>query len=96
LPEINVTGYREVGGINYPIFGIGHGDDSNDFYGYAGGMSDWQFGFESANPPNEEFADMFVGWTYNTWGRRVGNTSSLAYQCMQHMATFMPDYLLGR
>jgi RHS repeat-associated protein len=96
LREINVTGYQEVGGINYPIFGIGHGDSNNDYYGYAGEMSNWQFGFESSYPPNEEFADMFVGWTYNTWGGRLSDTSSLAFQRMQHMAAFMPGYILGR
>jgi RHS repeat-associated protein/CSLREA domain-containing protein len=96
LRPLSVSGYEEIGGIQYPVYGINHGTGDNDFFGYQDDMNYWQFGFTSTLPVNEEFADMFVGWTYNTWGRGSADTSSLAYQRMQHMATFMPGYLLGR
>jgi hypothetical protein len=88
-----IVGTQNVGGIDYPIYGIQHGDAGNDFYGYAGDMGEWQFGFESSLPANEEIADMFVGWVYGNWGGRLNDTASLAYQRMNHMATFMPVYL---
>jgi len=47
---------------------IMHQDPTNYLYfGYAGGVGDWQFGWEGSQV-QEEFADMFIGWTYNTWG----------------------------
>jgi hypothetical protein len=33
--------------------------------GFAGGMDIWQF--DLLCDPAEEFADMFVGWTYSMW-----------------------------
>jgi RHS repeat-associated protein len=49
---------------------IEHVDNSNPnhprYYGYAGNVGYWQFGWDG-DRSQEEFADMFVGWTYNTW-----------------------------
>jgi RHS repeat-associated protein len=36
-------------------------------YGYAGGRGFWQFG---QGGYDEEFADMFVGWTYQKWDEK--------------------------
>jgi hypothetical protein len=41
-------------------------DGNQRYYGYAGGHGFWQFG---SGGLEEEFADMFVGWAYNTWGQ---------------------------
>jgi RHS repeat-associated protein len=43
---------------------IMHYDEQNNLYfGYKGGLGDWQFG-SVGSQSQEEFADMFVGWTY--------------------------------
>jgi hypothetical protein len=50
----NATGRYECDPIN-----------TRNCYGYEAGKGQWQFG---QGELGEEFADMFVGWTYNTWG----------------------------
>jgi hypothetical protein len=47
------------------------GDPIDPFYGFAGGGSDWQFGYYNTDQYWEIFADMFLGWVYDRWG--VGN-----------------------
>jgi RHS repeat-associated protein len=45
-----------------------------DYFGYAGGHYSWQFGKDPESQSAEEFADMFVAWTYGQWGQyRTGN-----------------------
>jgi hypothetical protein len=39
------------------------------YYGFASGYEHlrWQMSTTNANTANEIFADMFLGWTFNTW-----------------------------
>lgn len=43
-----------------------HTDSTGRGFGFAGGWENWQFGM--ANTSSEVFADMYLGWVYNTWG----------------------------
>jgi hypothetical protein len=47
-----------------PSFPDRHNDDPNP-QGFAGPRYNWQQSASGA--PGEEFADMFIGWTYNRW-----------------------------
>ncbi len=66
-----------------------YGNRSNDYWGFAGGRNNWQF----TNPGEgfgqfiEVFADMFLGFTYNSWG-----TSDLAKQRSAWMTDIMTFY----
>ena len=54
--------------------------------GYAGRRFTWQQ--SNSGTPNEEFADMFLGWAYNRWEDSVaGRTRS------QWIATNMPNWI---
>jgi RHS repeat-associated protein len=44
----------------------GYTDDGGGNWGFAGGKGTWQFGLNDT--PGEVFADMFLGWVFNTWG----------------------------
>jgi len=39
---------------------------SDEYWGFSGGWEEWQFGQDDS--VGEVWADMFVGWTFNTWG----------------------------
>ncbi|HWR64713.1 MAG TPA: RHS repeat-associated core domain-containing protein [Bellilinea sp.] len=68
---------------------IDWGNIRSDFYGYADGFDDWQFGY-SGHSGSEEFADMFVGWIYGTWG-----TTDMATDRSQFMTSHMSGFLGG-
>jgi hypothetical protein len=79
-----------------PLNGEGniiHNDTPSTNYGYAGGFASvdaWQFGY-GGDRRREEFADMFVGWTY---GNRFNtDRESLGPQRADHMSTHMGGYL---
>jgi RHS repeat-associated protein len=44
---------------------------------YENGFAGPPFGWQQSKDltPNEEFADMFIGWTYNTWGNNPAGSS---------------------
>ena len=71
-------GRESYGGANNP----------NPFSGFAGGMNDWQFSVNELNSTYEVFADMFVGWTYNTWAPGPVGANRDAY-----MNAIMAGYL---
>lgn len=55
-------------------------------FGFAGPAYGWQ---QSVDPsPEEEFADMFIGWVYNTWAMDELGTARL-----QFMALCMPQWI---
>ncbi len=60
---------------------------SSDYCGFAGDPYQWQQSISGA--PEEEFADMFIGWAFNRWentelGRESGQARS------NFMNTYMP------
>lgn len=62
-----------------------------DYYGYAGGHYVWQFGKHPANRSGEEFADMFVAWTYSSWGAPDPVTGINEKQSFMH--ALMPNLI---
>jgi hypothetical protein len=69
---------------------IDPGNTIKGYYGYAGPFDIFQFGYASALPSREEFADMFVGWVLNRWDLTV----QLGQDRAAHMNTVMPAYIL--
>jgi hypothetical protein len=67
-----------------------YGSPENDWWGFAGGQNDWQFSQpgEGFGQFIEVFADMFLGFTYNSWG-----TSDLANDRSNFMIETMTSYL---
>jgi hypothetical protein len=68
---------------------IVHNDQYGTFFGYAGDFDQWQFGV-SGHRGSEEFADMFVGWAYGTWG-----ITDLAKVRSQSMSAHMYGLFFG-
>jgi len=58
----------------------------NNYYGYYGLCYDWQMSCHKT--PAEEFADMFIGWTYDKW-----ETSPQGIIRKQWMDTNMPIFI---
>ncbi len=67
-----------------------HTDEYGRYYGFAGGWDNWQFGWD--NTASEVFADMFIGWVYNTWDLS-GRDGGLGTQRMTLMNSKMPLWL---
>jgi hypothetical protein len=66
-------------------------DSESTFYGFAGEKNDWQFaGTDQTHFPGENFADSFLGWTYNTW---EPGESGLGARRSNYMNTQMNIYL---
>jgi hypothetical protein len=63
-------------------------DRTNPYWGFAGKFNDWQFAVTFKDQSLEVFADMFLGWTYNTWGPGMGGANRRYY-----MNNMMPVYL---
>jgi len=88
----NITGKsaQKVPGCLLRPYGdiIDHGNAENYYYEYASGAR--QFGYSTANPGSEEFADMFLGWVYQDF-----NTDSLSLgpQRSAYMNEYMSGYL---
>ena len=66
-----------------------HTDKYGHWYGFAGGWEKWQFGW--TNEPGEVFADMFLGWFYNTWD--FAHPEGLGFQRQDHMNKKIPDII---
>jgi RHS repeat-associated protein len=66
-------------------------DETGRFYGFSGGWDDWQFGWD--NTQSEVFADMFVGWVYNSWDPR--HRQNLGTLRQTHMSTNMLGWITG-
>jgi hypothetical protein len=56
-----VLHWTQINDYHFPMRGRG----DSVLNGFAGGMDIWQF--DMLCDPAEEFADMFVGWTYSMW-----------------------------
>lgn len=64
-------------------------DIDGNFYGYHGAHFQWQFGKTAGDAQGgEEFADMFVGWTYGKW-----ENSSIGINRQNFMNSLMVSYL---
>lgn len=93
----NVIGGDGAGGVPAGLMRpmvagvIDHVNEVGGFYGYAGAFNDFQFGYSSALPSSEEFADMYVGWALNRWDLTV----QLGIDRQFHMNTVMPGYIIS-
>jgi hypothetical protein len=68
-------------------------DESGRFHGFAGGGGDWQFAVSNKESTVEVWADMFLGWTYDTWGGDDRGTARQAYmnnQMGSYIGLFIP------
>jgi hypothetical protein len=65
-----------------------HVDEYGRYYGFAGGWDDWQYGYD--NNQSEVFADMFVGWAYNSWD--LAHPESLGLLRQAHMNIYMANW----
>jgi RHS repeat-associated protein len=73
---------------NSPVTALGKADLGRGLGGYAGKLHQWQF--NESDTPSENFADMFVGWTYDRWSSdKIGDLRS------SFMNNWMPYYLMG-
>ncbi len=73
----HLFGVNYQGGLPYTEFGKALSDpllkrdnpQSGQFYGFASGYNHftWQQSYVQADTKEEIFADMFLGWTFNTW-----------------------------
>ena len=66
-----------------------HVDRYIQYYGFSGGWDDWQFGWD--NNRSEVIADMFIGWTYNSWDLQHQENLGLLRQA--HMNSYMENWL---
>jgi hypothetical protein len=62
------------------------GPGPGQYWGFAGGKDKWQFSVSNVDGTVEVWADMFVGWTYNTWGKDVTGSARQAYMNLQMQA----------
>jgi hypothetical protein len=74
------------------------GQDLGPNYGFASqqGVLTWQQ--NGSGTPNEEFADMFLGWTFNTWETERNRFTRDALARSRWMDSYMPlwvDALAG-
>jgi hypothetical protein len=67
---------------------IDDGNPGNEYFGYAGSFSSWQFGRILGDRGSEEFADMFVGWVYGAF-----HSGSLGNQRREYMDDLMSSIL---
>ncbi len=64
----------------YCLGRIGHTAPYGKFWGFAGGFEKWQFALTGmASGSGEIFADMFLGWTYDTWEESLRGDKRRAY-----------------
>jgi hypothetical protein len=62
------------------------------FGGFHGRLGDWQF--SKKLDPGEIFADMFLGWIYNSWELKPsGGPTDLAISRSQNMSSYMPIWI---
>ena len=67
----------------------GHeGPLEGEFWGFAGGWENWQFGETDEN--GEIWADMFLGWSFDTWA----TAEPLGTDRQNYMNIQMPQYLM--
>jgi hypothetical protein len=69
------------------------------YSGFASRMNvfTWQQSYALAGSTSEEFADQFLGWTYNTWetGTSVGGFSEAGSNRSYWMNNNMPGWING-
>jgi RHS repeat-associated protein len=53
--------------MGYSLRRPDYGDEDNGYYGFGGGRFEWQFAVVNLDLDTEIFADMFLGWVYDTW-----------------------------
>ena len=69
------------------------------FYGFASQQNVliWQMAVTNAGDPGEEFADQFLGWTFDTWQRQAdGSFSPEATLRRNFMDRYMPGWITYR
>lgn len=65
-----------------------------NYYGFASCFNHfvWQMSYASAETPSEIFADMFLGWTFNTW---YNGTKPDEIRYAQEKSNWINNYMLG-
>jgi hypothetical protein len=68
-------------------------DDSkrNTFWGFAAGKDEWQFAYQDKWSSGEVWADMYLGWVYNTWDNDIYGFGAAK---KEYMDSNVHDYLL--
>ena len=71
-----------------------HGNAPNGFHGFYDGWDKWQYGGNRGDEygPGEIFADMFLGWTYNSWNRSREGAEMAALRS-NHMTVNMAKWI---
>jgi hypothetical protein len=65
----------------------------DSYTGFAGGWEEWQYG--SGDSRGEIFADMFLGWVFDTWATKPqGQLTDMAKLRRDHMSTNMIDLIM--
>jgi RHS repeat-associated protein len=70
-----------------------------DFLGFASQQNvlTWQMAVTNAGDPGEEFADQFLGWTFDTWERNPdGSFTDYANMRRNFMDKYMPGWITYR
>lgn len=82
----------DISGDLYDLFRPGYKDPDGSYYGFAGGQGVWQFGAIEGGVA-ETWADMFVGWVYNTWETdSAGELTTLGSGRSSYMNGVMGEY----
>ncbi len=69
-------------------------ENSGQNYGFAGETDNWQFRLTSQQlEPSEIFADMFVGWVYDTWDTNNDVIVDVAKERRDFMDENMPIFI---
>jgi RHS repeat-associated protein len=73
-----------------------NGPNDGEHWGFAGGFNKWQFG--SDDTTGEVFADMFLGWVFNTWEPEspLSNRGTIRQGYMNdQMINYMTTYFIN-
>ena len=87
-------GYYEQGFPNRPDFPSNTGPNwIGPNSGFASGQNQytWQQSYALAGSTHEEFADQFLGWTFNTWQQNDGSV----YPAGPMRSAWMVNYMTG-
>ena len=71
-----------------------HNDPFGGYWGFAGKFEVWQFGAVLKNDSGEPFADMFVGWVYDSWDTNTDFGNTRRSYMNAHMAEYLNSELL--
>lgn len=74
----------------------GHnGPETGVYWGFAGGCEEWQFGMTDG--PGEVWADMFIGWVFDTWDNDSKGFGKAKKEYMDSkMQTYLNKYRAGK